>query len=134
MSCILWNKAVDTRGYGHLQVKGKIVRAHRWIWELNFGPIPAGKHVCHRCDTRLCVNPDHLFIGTHAENMADMARKGRRKGIGSGSANGRAKLTSEQVEQIRHSILSQRQAAAVFGVHKSQVQRIRAGKQWAPVS
>jgi hypothetical protein len=106
------------------------LRAHRVAWENRFGPIPAGLYVCHRCDVRLCVNPEHLFLGTHADNMADMARKGRRKGIARGADNGRARLTLEQVSQIRGSTLGKIRLSRVYGVSPAQIQRIRARKQW----
>jgi len=77
------------------------------------------------------VNVDHLFLGTHAENMADMARKGRRKNIGTGESNGRAKLTAEQVAAIRSSPLGKVKLSREYGMSPAQIQRIRAGKQWA---
>lgn len=61
--------------------RGKVI-AYRYVWELIHGPIPPGLEVCHTCDNGLCCRPDHLFVGTHAENMADMKRKGRGRGPG----------------------------------------------------
>lgn len=74
--CWLW-RATGGRRYGSLFVDGRREQAHRVSWLLHRGKIPDGLHVLHKCDTPLCVNPDHLFLGTHADNMADMKAKGR---------------------------------------------------------
>ena len=80
--CWLWtgrlvNRKVATETYGVIVIARKSVRAHRYSWELHNGPIPEGMQVLHKCDTPRCVNPEHLFLGTNADNMADKYTKGR---------------------------------------------------------
>lgn len=80
--CWEWTAGVDTMGYGALRVPGprtsnKKIRASRYSWMLHNGTIPSGKHVLHTCDNRRCVNPKHLWLGSHSDNMKDMAAKGR---------------------------------------------------------
>lgn len=134
-ACWDWLGGADTRGYGHLKWNGKVTRAHRIAYELANGVIPNGEGhhgtvVMHSCDNRLCCNPAHLIIGTHSDNMADMAAKGRRKGIGTGADNGRAKLTVDQVSAIRSDKRGKRAIAPEYGISPAQVQRIRNGEQW----
>ena len=81
--CELWPGYVDPKtGYGVKKVKGKLVGAHRWTWMQAHGPIPVGLCVLHRCDVRNCVNLDHLWLGTKAQNNADRDAKGRQIGNG----------------------------------------------------
>lgn len=75
--CWLWTSSIDTSGYGHLRYGGRVDKAHRVSWMASYGAIPEGMFVCHKCDVRSCVNPDHLFLGTTTDNMRDMMRKGR---------------------------------------------------------
>lgn len=101
--CWLWAGKVDGRGYGQVYLGGGrkrpvLGRVHRLMFEAEFGEIPEGMYVCHRCDVPSCINPDHLFVGSHRDNMQDAARKGR---IAKGELSGKAKLTSDQVAEIR---------------------------------
>lgn len=77
--CWPWTRSTNGDGYGLLRVGDRITRTHQHAWRLTHGPIPAGMEVCHRCDNPPCCRPDHLFLGTHEENMADMRLKGRRR-------------------------------------------------------
>jgi hypothetical protein len=84
--CWIWLGAIDGAGYGHKGDgrRGRTIGAHRWAWKIVNGPIPRGMSVCHRCDVPLCVNPDHLFLGSQKDNLQDMRTKGRhhqRKGF-----------------------------------------------------
>ncbi len=85
--CRIWEGTVTHWGYGVLSWEGKLVYVHRAAWELENGPIPDGMFICHRCDTPLCIRPEHLFAGTHEDNMADAKAKGR---MHLGVRNGRA--------------------------------------------
>lgn len=111
--------------------RSKIVLAHRLAYEIGIGPIADGLLVCHRCDNRSCVNPEHLFLGTQADNMADMNAKGR-GGWKTGSQHHRAKISDDDVREIRRSkgLLRQADLAARFGITQGAVSKIQRGDRW----
>ena len=128
--CWIWKAGARPNGKGvlyprHWTDDKKSTGAHRFSFELMHGAIPNGMYVCHKCDTPMCVNPDHLFIGTHHENMNDMVRK-KRSFIGRGeNKKGRSKLTNWQADQIRKTDISQQKLAAMFGVSQTTISRIK---------
>lgn len=75
--CHIWEGACNRDGYPRLSVLGKTQLLHRFLWIARYGPIPSGMVLCHRCDERRCINPDHHFVGTHRANMDDMMQKRR---------------------------------------------------------
>jgi len=98
------------------------------------GEIGAGLFVCHKCDTPLCVNPDHLFLGTHQENMNDCVAKGRTNGGTKtplrGSKNAKSKLSESQVALIRSLNWPQRKIASHFGVSQALISKIKRNEMW----
>ena len=130
--CWEWTKARNNRGYGMLSIGGRSMLAHRVSWEFANGPIPPGMHVLHRCDNPGCVRPGHLFLGTPADNVADMLAKGRGRAP-KGENHKRAKLTEADVLKIRALVasgMSQRQAGEGFGVSGQAVGSIVRGETW----
>jgi hypothetical protein len=97
-SCWVWSASRNGKGYGQINRNKKPVLAHRLSWELHFGKIPEDRSVLHRCDNPACVRPDHLFLGTQADNIADMVKKGR---VAAGTRLPHTKLTDAQVLEIR---------------------------------
>lgn len=132
--CWEWTGYIHGRsGYGYIYFHGTKQRAHRFSYELHFGPIPDGMVVCHKCDNRKCVNPSHLFVGTSADNNADKFRKGRQA---KGETNGRVRLTEAQVREIRilrRDGLSCARLAAKFGIAVSTAKQIVRGDTWKHV-
>lgn len=128
-SCHNWTGFIKPNGYGQISDGKRVRLTHRVAYEVARGPIPDGFCVCHRCDNRRCVNPNHLFLGTQSDNIRDMFAKGRNRDQ-RGAAGPRAKLTSEAVLAIRESTATQLEIARQFGVHQVTVGRIRTGITW----
>jgi hypothetical protein len=161
--CWLFMGACTAAGYGEVTVAGRLWYAHRFAYTITYGPIPDGLFVCHRCDTPPCVRPAHLFAGTHSDNMRDMLAKGRQAGPETrargdrngrrlhperyttivipppkpGEANPGAKLTTEQVMEIRRAYASgeanQRQLGDRYGVSQVKISQIILRKSWAHI-
>ena len=129
--CWEWVGRKTLRGYGDVMRDYKYKKAHRCSYELFIGAIPIGKNVCHKCDNPSCVNPSHLFLGTQADNLADMRSKGRGTKL-CGEQLSKV-LTDEKVVQIIKSPLSRRKIAKEFGVSGSCIQTIRNGRSWKHV-
>jgi hypothetical protein len=136
--CWIWRGPKVNGGYGIARdpVTNHRERAHRLSFTEAHGPIPDGLYICHRCDNPPCVRPAHLFAGSQRVNVADMRAKGRARSgprDQAGEANNAARLTVAQVADIRAMGLAgyqHREIAARFGVHKSTVGGILAGKNW----
>lgn len=134
--CWMWKGAVDKDGYGRLQSENKTLKAHRVSFEISKGKIPEGKIVCHKCDIPGCVNPLHLYAGTHKSNVRDCMTRGRHKAVGKphfGADNPKAKLTAGKVRQLRTDRAAGVKVRALcikYGVCKSTVERVVSGKYW----
>ncbi len=139
--CWEWTGATTmSGGYGRLRASD---RAHRVSWEIHRGPIPAGLYVLHHCDNPPCVNPEHLFLGTHADNVRDMVEKGRNiqrahpEKLARGERVNTARLTVERVLEILRKHREGRSMwslAKEYGVAPCAVQKIVHGKAWKHVS
>ena len=130
--CWIWNYTKTSHNYGVITIDGRQVAAHRFSYQWFIGEIPSGLFVCHKCDNPLCINPSHLFLGTHVDNMQDASRKGRlRNGGRRGTKNGKAKLTEENVRAIRSASGTLHEIAAQFGVKHAIIGKIRTRKAWA---
>ena len=132
--CWPWLKADDgCYGYGHIRDGSKDLKAHRVAFTLSKGSIPIGMNVLHHCDNPKCCNPDHLFLGTHADNAKDRKLKGR-NGDHKGSANGRAKLTETDVLEIRELFAAGNTSFSALGrqfeVSNVMARNIILGKNW----
>lgn len=128
--CVIWTGYINKTGYGETWRDGARVRVHRAVWERAFGPIPDGLDVLHRCDVPCCVSIHHLSLGTHQDNMADMVAKGRNT---MGERHPFAKLTDQQVEEIRSSRKTLAELSEQYGIAISTASQIRLGQRWKHV-
>lgn len=128
--CLIWLGGLVHNGYGQLGIGNrKMMRAHRFAWEQENGPIPDGLKVLHKCDNRVCCNAEHLFPGTQQDNIADRDAKGRQSKP-KGEANGSAKLKETDVRLIRGDGRSLHKIAADYGIGTSQISRIKRFENW----
>jgi HNH endonuclease len=133
--CWLWTAGLISNGYGQFCYPGhhRGGYAHRASWEIHHGEIPEGAHVLHRCDNPCCVNPDHLFLGSHDDNMADMKSKGRAR-TAVGESHPKSRLTKEVVQEIRNSSnRSNVSWAKELGVAAQSISQIRLRQTWGHV-
>jgi hypothetical protein len=125
--CWEWNAYTSKKGYGHFSLRNNVLRAHRLAYELCKGPIPPNMYVLHKCNNTKCCNPSHLRIGSQLDNMKDRENSAH---TARGLKNGRCKLSSRQIEDIRMLISigrSQREIATQYGVTHGTIGAIHRG-------
>ena len=134
--CLEWTGTKKSTGYGRFWCDGEMRFAHRWLYQrLNDVVLTKEQVVMHSCDNPSCVSIDHLSVGSHKENTADMIGKGR--GVSNfkrGTAHHDAKLDEEKVRQIRLSADTQRALAERYGVSTVTIRRVRQRKIWKHVA
>lgn len=133
--CWEWQGCRNSDGYGSFRFGGKAMLAHRFSYEHHTAEIPKGMHILHHCDNPCCVNPDHLFVGTHSDNMKDMYAKGRHKKVRLfGEAHPSTSLSEGEVIGMRkmynETPMKMKDIASHFGIKSGTVQAICAGNSW----
>lgn len=129
--CIRWGGPIGHNGYGRIYLGKRTIQAHRVAWILhNRQPIPEGMIVCHHCDNRPCINPDHLFLGTPADNCHDRVQKGRGA---QGVRCGQSRLTAEQVIEIRLSPLTMRELSSIYNLSEARIRDVWLNKSYKDV-
>lgn len=135
--CWEWKGATNGVGYGVGYYNKKIEYAHRIAWMIKNNEIKDNLFVCHHCDNKICVNPKHLFLGTHSDNMRDRNKKGRGN-IREGEQCSHSKLRSSDVSEIRsvykNKLFSQYELANIFGVHVMTINNAISRKTWKCVN
>jgi hypothetical protein len=132
--CWNWLAGHTATGYAEFSINNEMRRANRVSYEMEHGRIPPDMDICHTCDNRSCVNPRHLFLGTRSDNMKDAVKKGRARGlIPSGESHPSARLTVEQVREIRASTDDPALIAVKYGVSRVHVYQIRLHLKWKHV-
>jgi hypothetical protein len=133
--CTLWLEGLNRTGYGRLRWDGKAQLAHRLAWLACHGSIPKGLCILHRCDNPGCINPDHLRVGSQADNTADMQARnrstaGRSRPDAWGEGNGNARHSQQTIEAVRLAAGTHAEIARRFGVSKTSVGYVKRGIQW----
>lgn len=134
--CLEWQGYREKDGYGEIRYQEKMWKAHRLIWNLTYGTIPLALHVLHHCDNPRCLNPEHLFLGTHSDNMADKTLKGRQANM-RGNRNPSAILNQNDIPKIRQHHSAGETYITIakrFGVCPSTVGQIIRREKWAHVT
>lgn len=126
--CWVWNKSVASSGYGQIRLNYKNLRANRASYMVFKGEIPDGMVIRHTCDNKLCINPEHLILGSCKQNSQDMVERDRQA---KGERNGRCKLSESDVQAIKDSKLSYSQLAKQFGISKGHAHRVKNGVAWS---
>lgn len=129
-TCWVWTKGKLAGGYGQVVVDKQKWTAHRLFYSVYKGPIPEGKLICHTCDNPSCVNPEHLYCGTHTENNRDTYTRDRMPIRHGDAAINVVKLSREAALEIKYSALTSKELAQKHQIHQSQVSRIRNGHTW----
>lgn len=136
-TCWIWKGSKFVDGYGRMKIGRKItLRAHRLSWEIHHGKIPKDKMICHKCDVKLCVNPEHIYVGDIHTNARDRVERGRQSTT-RGSKSGMSKLTERDVLNIRflHKIkkYNQRQLAKKYSVSFGHINNVVLRKSWKQI-
>jgi hypothetical protein len=118
--CWLWDGAANENDYGRFRINGRTIQSHRFSYSIFFGEFDDQMHVLHKCDVTCCVNPNHLFLGTHQENIKDMDMKKRRA----------SKLDDGKIKYIKSSNKSAVSLAKELGVTRQSIHNVRSQRTW----